>query len=74
MPNAGTTALSRQSTSPALSPTIVSTSPTTACVDEVAVEERLRDPGRALVGLVDEVEERLPALGLRSQDRRGAHR
>ena len=32
MPNAGTTALSRQRTSPALSRTIVSTSPTTAWV------------------------------------------
>jgi hypothetical protein len=34
--------------------------------DEVGVEQRLRNPGGRLVGLVDEIEQRLPALGLRA--------
>ena len=33
---------------------------------EVAVEHRLWDPGRAVVGLVDEIEQRCPPLGLRA--------
>ena len=65
MPKAGTSALSRHSTRPTFSPTIVSHVAHDSLRHQIAVEERLRNPRGRIVGLIDEVEEGLSAFRLR---------
>ena len=70
MPNAGTRGLSRHSDQPDLVADDRVHVADDGLRDEVAVEQRLRNPRRGVVGLVHEVEQRLPALGFGPRIRR----
>ena len=66
MPNAGTSALSRHGDEAGLVANDRLHIAGDNLRDEVGVEERLRNPCGAVVGLVDELEQRALALVLRS--------